>query len=181
MDPYKVLEIERGSTKKQIKSAYRKLALETHPDQNPNLPEIEFQLVHWAYKKITDPDRAGECPYKEPKIKDPSKKSPRGTTYAKRQEQRKKEKMKPPPPNWGGKDPTLKYYRNGPDGFYSEQRDYLFTEAPPPRPRRDRRSQGNWEPPRPRRAVASVEEILDDAPQSEWQRKWAEKMNRRRN
>ena len=172
-----MLEIKRGSTKKEIKAAYRKLSRETHPDLNPNLPDIEFKLVNWAYRAITNPDKAGQCPYQEPKIT--IKKTPSGTSWAKREKKRKEARRKPPPPNWGSKDPTLKYYKYGPEGYYDEQRDYLFTKAPPPPPRRRKPRREEYRPSGPRRAVASVEEILDDAPQSEWQRKWAKKMKER--
>lgn len=186
MDPYKVLEIERGSTKKQIKAAYRKLSRETHPDLNPNLPDIEFKLVNWAYTKITKPDRAGKCPYQEPKVNVNTgvntKKAPSGTSYSKREEKRKEARRKPPPPNWGNsKDPTLRYYKSGPDGYYDEYRDHIFREAPPPRPKRRKPRTEPYRASGPRRATASVEDILDDAPQSEWQRKWAAKMKERRN
>ena len=33
-DYYKILEVERGATETQIKKAYRKLALQWHPDKN---------------------------------------------------------------------------------------------------------------------------------------------------
>jgi len=174
MDPYGVLEVKRGSTKKQIKAAYRKLSRDTHPDLNPTIPDIEFKLVNWAYRAITNPDKAGQCPYREPKVKTTVKQTPRGTSFKKRQEERKK--PKPPPANWGDKDPTLRYYSSGPDGFYDEFRDHVFT-TPPKRKSKPRRAvyrrQG------PKIAVATVEEILNDDPQSEWQRKWRKKMMER--
>lgn len=172
-----MLEIKRGSTKRQIKAAYRKLSRATHPDLNHDLPDMEFQLVNWAYRTITNPDKAGNCPYQEPEIQ----KSPSGTSYQKREAKRKRVRRTPPPPNWGSaKDPTLKYYKYGPDGYYDEHRDHLFTAAPPPPPRRRRSRRTQYRPSGTRRAVASVEDILNDEPQSEWQRKWAKKMRERR-
>jgi curved DNA-binding protein CbpA len=182
MDPYKVLEIKRGSTRKQIKNAYRKLSRLTHPDLNPDLPDMEFQLVNWAYRAITNPDKAGNCPYREPEVKTTIKQTPTGTSWRTREAKRKKVRRTPPPPNWGNiKDPTLKYYRSGPDGYYDEQRDYLFTEAPSPPPRRRKPRRTEYRRSEPRRATASVEDILDDDPKSEWQRKWAKKMKERCN
>lgn len=178
MDPYKVLEIERGSTRKQIKNAYRKLSRETHPDLNPDLPDMEFQLVNWAYRAITKPDKAGKCPYREPEIK----KAPSGTSYPQREKKRKETRRKPPPPNWGNRqDATLKYYRSGPDGYYDEQRDHLFAKATPPPPRRRKARRAQPRASGPHRATASVEDILNDAPKSKWQKKWAKKMKERCN
>ena len=178
MDPYKVLEVKRGSTRKQIKNAYRKLSRATHPDLNPDLPDMEFQLVNWAYRTITNPDKAGNCPYREPEIK----KAPEGTSYPKREAKRKRVRREPPPPNWGSrKDPTLKYYKSGPDGYYDEQRDHLFAKATPPPPRRRKARRSQPRASSAHRALASVEDILNDAPQSEWQKKWAKKMKERRN
>ena len=36
-DLYAVLGVERGATARQLKSAYRRLALELHPDRNASL------------------------------------------------------------------------------------------------------------------------------------------------
>ena len=41
IDYYKVLEIHKTATDKQIKAAYRKLARKHHPDLNPNNKESE--------------------------------------------------------------------------------------------------------------------------------------------
>ena len=38
-DPYTILGIARGATEKDIKSAYRKLAKELHPDRNQDNPK----------------------------------------------------------------------------------------------------------------------------------------------
>lgn len=36
IDPYKVLEIEKGASEQEIKNAYKKLAKKYHPDYNPD-------------------------------------------------------------------------------------------------------------------------------------------------
>jgi curved DNA-binding protein CbpA len=57
-EAYRVLEIESGSNEEIVKRQYKKLALKTHPDKNPDDPEAhkKFLLISEAYKRITDPD-----------------------------------------------------------------------------------------------------------------------------
>lgn len=58
-DYYEVLEIERGASADQIKSAYRKLARKWHPDVNPDDPQAEerFKEVAEAYEVLSDDRR----------------------------------------------------------------------------------------------------------------------------
>lgn len=56
-DPYEVLGLQRGASKDEVKSAYRKLAKKYHPDMNENNPlqdlaEEKFKEVQWAYDEI---------------------------------------------------------------------------------------------------------------------------------
>jgi curved DNA-binding protein CbpA len=57
-EAYRVLEVEHGSNEEIVKRQYKKLALKTHPDKNPDDPEAhkKFLLISEAYKRITDPD-----------------------------------------------------------------------------------------------------------------------------
>ena len=61
-DPYKILGVTRDATKKQIKKAYRKLALKYHPDKHALKSKAEkqkmeevFKTVKEAYSIVSDP------------------------------------------------------------------------------------------------------------------------------
>lgn len=55
-DYYEVLGVSRAATDQEIKSAYRKLALQFHPDRNPNNPDAEekFKEASEAYGVLAD-------------------------------------------------------------------------------------------------------------------------------
>lgn len=55
---YDLLGIERGATEADIKKAYRKRAMELHPDRNPSPDaEAQFKEVTEAYEVLKDPDK----------------------------------------------------------------------------------------------------------------------------
>lgn len=58
-DPYEILGVTRSSSADEIKSAYRKLARQYHPDVNPNNPEAEekFKEISVAYGILSDPEK----------------------------------------------------------------------------------------------------------------------------
>ncbi len=58
-DYYEILSVERGVDEKALKSAYRKLALKNHPDQNPDDPDAEgrFKEINEAYAVLSDPEK----------------------------------------------------------------------------------------------------------------------------
>lgn len=56
---YKILGVEKTATDEEIKKAYRKLAMEHHPDRNKDNPESEakFKEISGAYDTLKDPDK----------------------------------------------------------------------------------------------------------------------------
>ena len=60
-DYYEILGVQRGATEQEIKSAYRKLALQFHPDRNPNNPDAEekFKECSEAYAVLADTEKRG--------------------------------------------------------------------------------------------------------------------------
>jgi len=58
-DYYEVLGVARGCSADDLKKAYRKLALEHHPDRNPDNPEADkrFKELSEAYAVLSDPEK----------------------------------------------------------------------------------------------------------------------------
>lgn len=58
-DYYEILGVQREATDQEIKSAYRKLALQYHPDRNPNNPDAEekFKECSEAYAVLADSEK----------------------------------------------------------------------------------------------------------------------------
>src|SRR6201996_6326727 len=59
MDYYEVLQVERTASDTELKAAYRRLAMQYHPDRNPNNPDAEenFKACSEAYQVLSDPDK----------------------------------------------------------------------------------------------------------------------------
>jgi molecular chaperone DnaJ len=60
-DYYEILNVSRNASKDDIKSAYRKLALQYHPDRNKS-PEAEgkFKEISEAYAVLSDDEKRGQ-------------------------------------------------------------------------------------------------------------------------
>jgi len=55
-DPFEILELPQDATDREIKKAYKKLALKYHPDRNQNnlQAKAKFMLLTKAYESLTD-------------------------------------------------------------------------------------------------------------------------------
>src|SRR5215217_6195224 len=60
-DYYEVLGVARTASEKEIKAAYRKLAVQYHPDRNPgdHAAEEKFKEAAEAYAVLSDADKRG--------------------------------------------------------------------------------------------------------------------------
>jgi molecular chaperone DnaJ len=58
-DYYEILGVGRSATEQEIKSSYRKLAMQHHPDRNPDKPEAEekFKEASEAYSVLIDVEK----------------------------------------------------------------------------------------------------------------------------
>ena len=58
-DYYDILEVPKGSSEQEIKSAYRKIAMKFHPDRNPGdkAAEEQFKEAAEAYSVLGDEDK----------------------------------------------------------------------------------------------------------------------------
>ena len=73
IDYYELLEVERGCDEKELKSAYRRMAMQYHPDRNPGNAEAEarFKAINEAYDVLKDAqkraayDRFGKAAFEQ--------------------------------------------------------------------------------------------------------------------
>lgn len=58
-DYYELLQVERSADEQTIKSSYRRLAMECHPDRNPGCKDSEarFKAISEAYDCLKDPQK----------------------------------------------------------------------------------------------------------------------------
>ena len=59
IDYYEVLDVQRDCSDQELKTAYRRLAMQYHPDRNPNNPAAEekFKQASEAYQVLSDPQK----------------------------------------------------------------------------------------------------------------------------
>ena len=58
-DYYEVLGVQRGVSEQDLKSAFRRLAKDHHPDRNPGNKdaELKFRELSEAYEVLKDPQK----------------------------------------------------------------------------------------------------------------------------
>ena len=58
-DYYEILDVNKDASAEEIKKAYRKKAIQYHPDKNPNDKEAEekFKEAAEAYEVLSNPDK----------------------------------------------------------------------------------------------------------------------------
>ena len=54
---YEILNIDKNASSAEIKKAYKKLALQYHPDKNNGTTESKFYAISAAYNVLSDPDK----------------------------------------------------------------------------------------------------------------------------
>ncbi|HET7115778.1 MAG TPA: DnaJ domain-containing protein, partial [Hanamia sp.] len=61
-DYYEILGVNKNSTADEIKKAYRKVAMQFHPDRNPgdHTAEEKFKEAAEAYEILSDPDKRSQ-------------------------------------------------------------------------------------------------------------------------
>ena len=61
-DYYEILSIGKTASSEEIKKAYRKVAMQYHPDRNPGdkIAEEKFKEAAEAYEVLSDTEKRGQ-------------------------------------------------------------------------------------------------------------------------
>jgi curved DNA-binding protein CbpA len=90
-DCYTILGVKSDATGEEIKRAYRKKALQFHPDKNPSTTAEEtFKEINKAYETLSDADKRRTYDLQQQKPYFPTTSSPFTTTSAKSASQPRK-------------------------------------------------------------------------------------------
>ena len=74
LDHYEILGVSNNATYREITSAYRKLALQYHPDRNKSPHANEMMLkINTAYAILSDPSKRKEYDHSIQQLKNPKK------------------------------------------------------------------------------------------------------------
>ena len=67
-DYYEILGVERSADEREIKKAYKRLAMKYHPDRNPDNPESEekFKEAKEAYEILSDAQKRAAARARRP-------------------------------------------------------------------------------------------------------------------
>lgn len=60
---YDVLQVARSASLREIKKAYRSLALKHHPDKTADKSDKRFVQIGLAYETLSDPESRAEYDY----------------------------------------------------------------------------------------------------------------------
>ncbi len=64
LNPFEVLALHHTASDEQIRSAYRKMSVQVHPDKHPDDTEratAAFEVVNAAYERLSHPERLDFC------------------------------------------------------------------------------------------------------------------------
>lgn len=58
-DPYELLGVSRTASEAELKAAFRRLAIQHHPDRNPDVPDAQarFTEINQAHQILSDPEK----------------------------------------------------------------------------------------------------------------------------
>ena len=95
-DYYEVLGVSPDSSTEEIKTAFRKKAMEHHPDRTPNKDDSEMKRVNEAWEVLSNPrvrEQYDSLRLEDPKEKPWWQRTKREREQEEREEQKKKEKL----------------------------------------------------------------------------------------